>query len=565
MDMNEEVILEKKYDNWKTSFLLGALIGAVFFIGIFGIKVLDVTNDDWMTFEFDLAQHILGWRMYKNSNWYFPIGLCDTGMYPSLTSVVYTDSIPIVALLFKLISPILPVKFQYFGIFGLFSFMMQGGMAKIILRKYIDKEWIRNVGAVFFVTNIAYVQRMFWQTALSSHFLILMAIALYVYRNDIKSKKKRIFLWCGLGALTISIHFYLYGMVSVLLAGFALNEFLYELPKIKKAVIVFFSYLFSYLAVTVFTFYIFGGFYGTININNTENYMHSAYIDALFDSKKYSMFFKAREYDDGELEGLAYVGLAIIILLIPAFISFCKDIKRIWTKYRIEFLVILLLVIMFFAFSISPIVFMDGEYLFSIEFIPNFVVKYSWGIFRACGRFIWPVMYLFILIAIVYSERLLKKAYPVILMIMMCLQLIEFSGFFSETYNTINNYKRLNCPADIFNNYDLREYKHIQFMENYMWIDFYADLTCYYQFVGYARLAMDHRMTISNFHFARDYDKTVQEQIERCFAKLNAGKPDNDTLYVFPKEIYLKNDYHEKFDNVLEFDTGYDIVLIPNY
>ena len=44
---------------------------------------------------------------------------------------------------------------------------------------------------------------------------------------------------------------------------------------------------------------------------------------------------------------------------------------------------------------------------------------------------------------------------------------------------------------------------------------------------------------------------------------LNAGKPDADTLYVFPKEMYIQNGLQGTFSNVIEFDTGYDIVLIP--
>ena len=88
---------------------------------------------------------------------------------------------------------------------------------------------------------------MFWQTALSSHYLLLIAIALFIYRDNIKGKRNRIILWSALGALSVSIHFYLYGMISVMLAGFALLEFLYELPDAKKGVITFLEYLIPYL------------------------------------------------------------------------------------------------------------------------------------------------------------------------------------------------------------------------------------------------------------------------------------------------------------------------------
>ena len=46
----EQLIDSKKSKelNWKQSFGVGAVIGAVFFIVIYGFKVLDVTYDDWL-------------------------------------------------------------------------------------------------------------------------------------------------------------------------------------------------------------------------------------------------------------------------------------------------------------------------------------------------------------------------------------------------------------------------------------------------------------------------------------------------------------------------------------
>ena len=131
---------------------------------------------------------------------------------------------------------------------------LKAWMHILLSANYEDKEWLCNVGAVFYITCIAFVQRMFWQTALSSHYLLLIAIALFIYRDNIKEKRNRIILWSALGALSVSIHFYLYGMISVMLAGFALLEFLYELPDVKKGVITFFEYLIPYLFFSVLLF-----------------------------------------------------------------------------------------------------------------------------------------------------------------------------------------------------------------------------------------------------------------------------------------------------------------------
>lgn len=564
---------EKQNIGWGSSFGLGALIGAVIFIGVFGLKVLDVTNDDFLyRYEFDLTQHYLGWRMFRNSGWHFPIGLCDTNIYPYYSSVVYTDSIPLFAVIFKVFSPILPDKFQYFGIFGMICFMLQGGMAKLLIRRFIKNEWICNIGAVFFISTITFVQRMFWQTALSAHFLLLMGIALFVYRDRIEKISTRVILWCGLGALTISIHFYLYGMISVMLACFALLEAIDGEAGLGKSVLRFILYLVPYLAITVLVFYLFGGFYGTINVSGSGNDLHNAGINALFEPKNLSIFFKDREYSDGEKEGLCYLGVALSILFVPSIIGFIKSFKAIWQRKKILVILTFLLGLMFYLFALSPIIMWGDKFLFSINFIPAFIQKYSWGIFRACGRFMWPVMYAIILFTIVFSERLIvgQKTpdriktilYSSVLAFFMCIQLFEFSGYYKKTYESIDEFGYLPCPADVFYSYDMSQYNHIQFMQFYEWVDYYSSLECFYEFVGYSRLAMDTGMTVSNFHFSRDYDSVVQEQIENSYKKLLDGEPDKDTLYVFPKEMYEQQGLKGVFKNVVEFDTGSDIVLL---
>ncbi len=66
----------------------------------------------------DPSQHYLGWEFYRRSDWFFPLGLTDQLAYPLKTSVIYTDSIPLFAVFFKLFRHILPAQFQYFGIWG---------------------------------------------------------------------------------------------------------------------------------------------------------------------------------------------------------------------------------------------------------------------------------------------------------------------------------------------------------------------------------------------------------------------------------------------------------------
>ena len=121
-------------------FLAGALIGAALFILIYGYNILDPSYDGWLlNNQGDLTQHYIGWEFFRKTKWHFPIGLTDGLIAGRPMSVMFTDSIPLFAVFFKLLSPLLPETFQYFGLWGLFYFIMQGGLSASLLRKLTKK------------------------------------------------------------------------------------------------------------------------------------------------------------------------------------------------------------------------------------------------------------------------------------------------------------------------------------------------------------------------------------------------------------------------------------------
>lgn len=113
--------------------------------------VLNVTEDSWLHASWlhtswlypsgDLTQHYYGWVSFRNSDWTFPLGLFNTLSYPNYASIMFTDSIPLFAIIFKSISFALPETFQYFGIFGLMCYILQGVFAFTLLRKFINNKF----------------------------------------------------------------------------------------------------------------------------------------------------------------------------------------------------------------------------------------------------------------------------------------------------------------------------------------------------------------------------------------------------------------------------------------
>ena len=576
-----------KHIKWYLSFGLGAAFGALVFISLYGVEILDVTYDDWLlTGWYDLSQHYVGWKLYRMSGWHFPVGLCDTSFYPYLASVVYTDSIPLLCLLFKILSPILPGTFQFLGLYGLFCFMMQGGIAKLLLRRVLRNELQCCIGCVPFLFCAPLWQRMFYHTALASHYLILMGLMLFMYRDRLRGTVRRVVCWCMLGCLCVSIHFTIYGMVSVMLLGFALLETLdperdktadidedkeqesegdgtgraVSYRKALKRLPVFGIYLFSYLFATVSVFYLFGGFYGGVSGEADGLGSFSANLNSLFNPIDYSRIIREQPLIECQYEGLAYIGIMAIILMIPAMSFIVMNFRDICKSHRCYIISIAVTSAILWIIALSPKVTFGSHILFEIP-VPEPVFN-AWSIFRASGRFLWPVMYAVILIVMYYSHFETRSYFAALMVAGCLLQIYEYSD---KVYTTSYNYSRLkeaHFTADYLDLYDWEGIEHLQFMHDYYFGEFYGDYVRD-QMIGYTQFALRHGMTVSNFHFSRDDMDKLRGRIEECERLLEAGEPERDTVYVFRNEDVNLDEMQQKYSGIRYIFTEDEIIAVP--
>ena len=100
--------------NNRVNFLF-LLIAFITLSGILGIQNISFQNTKWLhdTGNDTAIQH-LGWHFFKNDVWRFPLGSNPNYGDEIGNSIVFTDSVPILALFFKLFKSILPENFQYF-------------------------------------------------------------------------------------------------------------------------------------------------------------------------------------------------------------------------------------------------------------------------------------------------------------------------------------------------------------------------------------------------------------------------------------------------------------------
>ena len=156
------------------------ILSLAVFLFLYGIHVIDVTNTDWLMAGGDLSQHYLGWQFFRFAPWQFQIGMMNTIAYPYSESVIFTDSIPLFCVMFKLFRGILPKEFQFFGLWGVFCFVLQGILAMRILGNYLQRKSEICLGTAFFLLTPVFIDRMYWHSALAAHFVILFSILLFI-------------------------------------------------------------------------------------------------------------------------------------------------------------------------------------------------------------------------------------------------------------------------------------------------------------------------------------------------------------------------------------------------
>ena len=287
MDWKE---LFQKHEKLFIAFI-GAVLGAVTYVSIYGFGLLDVTHTTWLYGKNDLTQHYSGWLFFRNSDWYFPLGLMDTVTYPKLYSVVYMDAIPVFAVFFKLLSPLLPETFQYFGIWGLLCFTLQGLVAACILRRFFESKAMILIGVLFFTFVPWMPQRLYMHSSLAAHWILLLCI-LNCLRTDEITLKRSVIEWSLLLALAAAVHVYFIPMCAIFLGCNMLYKMWKERSSMKKVFSILLLTAVPIMAAAA-VLWVLGAFYGSVPYDSGGYGEGSANLNFLFNSLGKSGFVPA--------------------------------------------------------------------------------------------------------------------------------------------------------------------------------------------------------------------------------------------------------------------------------
>ncbi|MDE6220499.1 MAG: hypothetical protein K2G51_08750, partial [Lachnospiraceae bacterium] len=512
---------------------LAAVICAVAFVLIYGVQVLNPVYDDWLLGQGDLTQHYLGWCFFRRGSWTFPIGLTNQLAYPSYTSIIFTDSIPLLAVFFKVLSAVLPETFQYFGWWGIVSFALQGFFSAKILREFALEKIQILIGSIYFIVSPIVIERMFRHTALGGHWLILAAVYLFIrHKKDYQNVRKTMVCWGIMGALIAAIHMYFLPMCGAFLCGYILCSFLRDKGIRWKHLLPGVSFAIALLVST----YLLGGFSTRMSPEMEGLGECSFNLNGFFNEKGYSRFLDALPmYHESQYEGFAYLGIGIFVLMGEAAVFIILELITNRgghiRKYCTETVIGILVSTGLILFAASPAVTWNDKLLFVLT--DSSTLTHYWSIFRASGRIVWPVCYLIYLVVIVCNGRLWEQYVTkrnaaaivslVVLSVCCFLQIYDIGGKLSEQWERFvpkSTYVS-SLQDETWDALAQREgLKHLVWVSNS-----YENR----KILEMAKWAYDNMLTMNIFYFARGLSVIEDTQY-------SLQHPDDTYVFVFKQE-----------------------------
>jgi len=502
----------------------------------YGVKIIWPANISWlMTVMHDWGTHYLGWYFYKNEPWHFPIGAVSNYFYPIGTNVGFTDSIPLLAIFFKLFKPVLPEDFQYFGLWLFLCHLLSAYFTIRLFGLFKIKKIYTFIAVLFIVSNPVLVFRGL-HPALCAQWLLIASIYVYFQKPVSNHQVKKILLYQFiLLALSSLINPYLCFMVL----GFSFVTVL-KLCFIERAIKI--RHLTAYLSLTFLALLLLWYIIGMISFGKKENLgveggfgLYSLNLNSLYNPGGYSAIFPSqKQVSWHQYEGFMYLGagislLAIIMMLYGLYFSIKKDKTHPtifnYTLKDPRLIPLFILLFCFLLFAITNTVTLSNKILFTIP-VPDTILKLS-DIFRASARFFWPIYYLifYLCIIAVIKSNLKESLKTSILVIALCLQWYDTKPLLTSRNLTYGSYTP---PIDVKNWTALiNEFDQISFYPPFQ-ASYLTNLD--YQYFSY--LAARARKPLNIGYVARSDNHAMKLYIDSMENALGAGNLSPSTLYI---------------------------------
>ena len=541
------------------SVFLPILLGVTLFGLMVGVNPLIPSNIGWLLNKLDPAQHFLGWDFYRNSPWTLPVGLNPRFGLDLSSSIVYSDSIPLLAIPFKVFASFLPSPFQYFGLWVLVCFILQAWACWKLIELTLGKIAKGNALLHFFATGLLFLCPSFlWRintpagmhASLLAHFYILASLYLLLCNE----RKNRYRYWLLLICGSLLTHFYLFVIVGLLWSADYLDRFQSQFAQRKLR--CFLEIAVTILLVTLLSWLV-GYFSIRASLNSERGYGFFAMnVLGLIDPNGWSYVLPNLSPKNDWGEGFSFLGLGIILLLLSCLPKLWSSRNHLLLFLRKHWFLIALM-FLFVLIAITHRIHL-GAQLFLLSF-PDRLISILDAL-RSAARLMWPVHYLIVLGAITLIGKIYPKKWAAIFFaIFFFIQLGDTSKAWLVSREQINENFSQELASPKLQSQFWQDAAHF-----YQHIIVVPAMNLPPHWEQFATLAARYHLSTNSIHAARidqHQERVSNLNLERI---LKSGDFSNDSLYVLQNNVVISALGNLGENNLLAKVNGFN-VLAPNW
>ncbi len=536
--------MASRLDKLRWALGYGCISGSVAFGWVLGWRYLKPTFYQWLMWG-DPATFYLGWLFFRDTPWQWPPGLNPNYGMSLGSSIVYSDSVPLFALLFKPFSGWLAPTFHYFGLWLLTCLVLQGVSAWCLMTRITNKQTLRCVGASFFVCAPILLERISGHFSLVSQWLIICALGLGF------SLRFCAWRWVALLACAAAIHAYLLAMVAALwLADLVQRARQGAVTKRDLAGIA------ASIPAVGIVMWLAGYFVLGAKLGTKGYGFFRFNLLSLFDpDASWSRVLPDVPQGAGDHEGFAYVGSGMLVLMVIATLSVLQR-RSVLSGARRYGLVVIACVLMM-IYALSNRVAMGSVELFQVPY-PIFLARF-FEMFRSTGRFAWPLVYLLSFATIhIVIRRFSERVALVVLSAALIFQVSDMRGAIrAQQMDRLRVESEWQSPLrSKFWAYAAKRYNRIYCVPSATFIPYYEHM---------ALFAALHRMPINVGYLARVDEDKLRRSNKNLIEDVSSGRFAPNALYYFrERNLWHEIAAHKRATDLAEIIDGV-MVLAPGW
>lgn len=417
---------------------ISLVAGFCYALLVMGPRPLNPRNVNWLAF--DPAYHYIGWEMFRQDpHLHWPLTYTDRLGYPKGESVALLDLNPLLAVVLKPLSFLLPKPAQYFGLEVILCCTLQFFFAFRLFRRLIGTYIGALLCAAFFLLAPPLNYRFWGHYSLSNQWLLVAGLFVFAQAQEASPRVVRRFVISAaiLTAVAFGTNPYLaFQVLLIMLATVASLLWQRRLTLARAAGVV------ALLpAVGAAMAYALG-----LVISGGEGYGSGGYRDfsmnllAPFDPRGWAsvLFPRLHSAAPGQYEGYNYLGAGVLVLAAIVIVAAILHRGKLLRPDRRWFIPLAVCCLMLTLLALSTKVTLGGRTLIDLD--PSETLTPYFAPLRASGRLFWAPYYAILAAILAAPFLLFRKAWAnVLIAAMLVLQFADTAALRQWVRATISD------------------------------------------------------------------------------------------------------------------------------